>query len=46
MANNILAVIQNPSLKETLQWEGWKQVQGITWDKAAKKMKALYQTIT
>lgn len=45
MANNILAIIQNPSLKETLQWEGWKQVQGITWDKAAKKMKALYQTI-
>lgn len=46
MANNILAIIQHQSLKETLQWEGWKQVQGITWDKAAKKMKELYQSIS
>ena len=46
MANNILAVIRHPVLKETLQLEGYKQASGVTWDKAAKKLKALYQTIT
>jgi len=45
MANNILAVIRHPALKETLQKEGFAQAQGVTWDKAAKKLKALYQTI-
>ena len=45
-ANKILAVLSHPVLKETLQKEGLRQVGGITWDKAAKKMKALYQTIT
>ena len=44
-ANKILAVLTHPVLKETLQKEGLRQVGGITWDKAAKKMKALYQTI-
>ena len=46
MANNILAVIRHPVLQETLQKEGMLQAKGITWDKAAKKMKALYQTIS
>lgn len=45
MANKILAVIHHPVLRETLQKEGLQQVKGITWDKAAKKMKELYQTI-
>jgi glycosyltransferase involved in cell wall biosynthesis len=45
-ANKILAVLRHHVLKETLQQEGLRQVGGITWDKAAKKMKALYQTIT
>jgi glycogen(starch) synthase len=45
MANNILAVISHSALKETLQKEGLQQVGGVTWDKAAKKMKTLYQTI-
>jgi glycogen(starch) synthase len=46
MANKILAVIHHPVLHETLQKEGLSQAKGITWDKAAKKMKLLYQTIS
>ena len=46
MANKILAVIHHPVLRETLRKEGLLQVKGITWDKAAKKMKELYQTIS
>jgi glycosyltransferase involved in cell wall biosynthesis len=45
MASNILAIISHDVLKETLQKEGLQQASGITWDKAAKKMKTLYQTI-
>lgn len=45
MANNILAVLHHPVLKETLKIEGLKQVQGITWDKAALKIKNLYHTL-
>lgn len=45
-ANKILAVLAHPVLKETLQKEGLRQVEGITWDKAAKKMKVLYQTVS
>lgn len=45
-ANKILAVLSHSVLKETLQKEGMRQVGGITWDKAAKKMKALYQTVS
>jgi glycosyltransferase involved in cell wall biosynthesis len=44
-ANKILAIIRHSVLKETLQKEGMRQVGGITWDKAAKKMKALYQAL-
>jgi glycosyltransferase involved in cell wall biosynthesis len=44
-ANQILAILQYPVLKETLQKEGLRQVGAITWDRAAKKMKALYQTV-
>jgi glycosyltransferase involved in cell wall biosynthesis len=44
-ANKILAILTHPVLKSTLQKEGLRQVGGITWDKAAKKMKQLYQTI-
>jgi glycosyltransferase involved in cell wall biosynthesis len=46
IANKILAVIRHPSLQETLQKEGYSQASGITWDKAAKKLKHIYQTIT
>ncbi len=44
-ANKILSILRHPVLKETLQKEGLRQVGGITWDKAAKKMKALYQAL-
>ncbi len=46
MANKILAVIHHKVLRETLRNEGYHQVKGITWDKAAKKMKALYQSLS
>ena len=46
IANYVLAVLKNPALSQTLQQEGLRQVKGITWDKAAKKMKALYQTVS
>ena len=46
MANSILAVLRHPVLKETLSHEGLRQVDGITWDKAAKKMKTLYHTLS
>jgi glycogen(starch) synthase len=46
MANKILAVIHHSVLRETLQKEGLTQARSITWDKAAKKMKDLYQTIS
>lgn len=46
MANQILAVLKHPVLKHTLSHEGLKQVDGLTWDKAAKKMKHLYQQLS
>ncbi len=46
MANKILAVIRHPVLRETLQIEGYRQAHGITWDKAAKKLKHIYQQLT
>lgn len=45
MANKIIAFIRNSPLRETLQKEGQAQSKGVTWDKAAKKMKHLYQTL-
>lgn len=46
MANNILAVIRHSPLKETLSNEGRIQANGVTWDKAAKKMKDIYQSVS
>jgi glycosyltransferase involved in cell wall biosynthesis len=46
MANKILAVLHHKELRDTLRSEGFLQASGITWDKAAKKMKDLYQTIS
>lgn len=43
MANNILAIVRHPVLKETLSHEGKRQVGGITWDKAAKKTSSIYK---
>jgi glycosyltransferase involved in cell wall biosynthesis len=44
-ANKIIAILRNPVLHSTLQQEGYRQVGGITWDKAAQKMKSLYHSI-
>lgn len=46
MASQILAVITYSPLKQTLRDEGYRQVEGITWDKAAKKIRAVYQALT
>jgi glycosyltransferase involved in cell wall biosynthesis len=46
MANQILAIIRHPVLKKTLSDEGSRQVKDVTWDKAAKKMKTLYHSLT
>ena len=46
MSNQILAVLRHSPLRQTLQTEGLNQVNGLTWDKAAKKMKHLYQNIS
>lgn len=45
MANQIISVLRYSPLHQTLKHEGLQQVGTITWDKAAKKMKELYQTI-
>jgi glycogen synthase len=46
MANQILAILRHPVLKNTLSTEGLRQVKDVTWDKAAKKMKTLYHSLT
>ena len=46
MANQILAVISHPALKNTLSQEGFRQAKGITWNKAAKKLDSVYQKVT
>jgi glycosyltransferase involved in cell wall biosynthesis len=46
MADQIIAVLRNPSLYETLRKEGQVQASGLTWDKPAKAMKALYQLVS
>lgn len=46
MASQILAVITHSPLKQTLRDEGYRQVEGITWDRAAQKIKAIYQTLS
>lgn len=45
MANNILAIIRHPALKQTLSTEGLRQVEGITWDKAAQKTSLIYSKV-
>lgn len=46
IANKIIAVLRHPPLKETLSHEGKKQSKEITWDKAAKKTKKVYSSVT
>ncbi len=46
MANQIISVLRYSSLQNTLKHEGLRQVEGITWDKAAKKLKTLYHQVS
>jgi glycosyltransferase involved in cell wall biosynthesis len=46
IASDILAIIHHAPLRTTLRDEGKHQVSGITWDKAAKKIKHLYTTLS
>jgi len=42
MANKILSVLQNDSLKETLRENGHKEIKKVNWNSAAKKCVAVY----
>ncbi|MEN9551764.1 MAG: hypothetical protein RI935_141 [Candidatus Parcubacteria bacterium] len=45
IANQILAVIHHPPLHKVLREEGRRQVQDITWDKAASKIHHVYNSV-
>lgn len=45
LANAIIQVLKHKGLSETLRDNGRKEVDGITWDKAAKKIITLYYEI-
>jgi glycosyltransferase involved in cell wall biosynthesis len=46
LAESICNVLRFKSLANTLKKNGAEQIQGITWDKAAKKLTALYYELT
>ncbi|MBN2251142.1 MAG: glycosyltransferase family 4 protein [Candidatus Altiarchaeota archaeon] len=43
MANKILAVLNNPELRETLSMEGLSEISGFSWDAPARKCMAVYE---
>jgi len=45
MANQIVVMLRNDSLKETLRKNGGKEVETITWSKAAQKLLGVYQSL-
>lgn len=45
MANKIVVMLRNDSLKETLRKNGGKEVETITWSKAAQKLLGVYQSL-
>lgn len=45
MANQIVVMLRNDSLKETLRKNGGKEVETITWSKAAQKLLGIYQSL-
>jgi glycosyltransferase involved in cell wall biosynthesis len=45
MANKILSVLEYDSLHRHLQVEGRKEVEGVSWAKAAEKCMDLYQRL-
>lgn len=46
MSNQIVAVLQNPSLQETLRDNAWQEFQQLGWGKAADKIMDRYQHFT
>ncbi len=46
MANKIIAVLRNPSLKDALRTNGKKEAKTATWAKAAKKVMGYYRRFT
>ena len=46
LANAICGILQHKSLSRTLQKNGLEEIQHITWNKAAKKIKSIYHEIT
>jgi len=45
MTNKILAVLTHHSLKKTLRENAYKEAQGASWEKAAKKVKRVYKKV-
>lgn len=45
MANMILSVLRYPVLKETLSYNGAKEVKDLTWDKPAEKCISIYNEL-
>lgn len=45
MADAIYAIVEYPSIYETLSREGRNEVNQITWDKAGLKVRAIYDTV-
>lgn len=46
IADFVLSILSNTPLKDTLSNEGRRQVQGLTWEKAAHKIRAVYQSLS
>ena len=46
MANKILAVLRHPPLSETLRAHGGFEVQQLTWDKSARRVIDVYESVT
>lgn len=45
MSNQIIAILKLSPLSQTLQQEGFRQVQGQTWTRPAQKVKQIYESL-
>ena len=45
MANKIVGLLKNESLKNTLRSNGGREVGAVTWSKAAQKVLGIYQSL-
>jgi len=45
MANQILSALRYPTIRQQMVNEGKQQLRSISWQKAANKIKAIYQSL-